>query len=135
MKKRMIKFHTIIQGQVGFRYGDIGHGFTDPRNLLWWWDGTSDRIHRRQDRGGTFHCDVVPTVDNVWRGRIEFTGRASILPPLHIFAYTPPDKLLVPARLVHRLRALGAVYFYVDSKAGLRRLQTNSFVTISVVIP
>ena len=128
MIKRAVKHHAVIQGRVGCKYPNIGHG-RGLGNLLWWWDGKSDRLHRRHDRGGTFHCDIVPRVDDVYRGRIEVsTGRASILPPLAIYAHTEPDKLLVPVSLVQRLRRLGGVFFYVDTKAGLRRLSAKTAV-------
>ena len=122
MTKLAIKCHGLLPGRVGFRYGDIGHG---KGNLLWWL-GKTGRLHRHRDRGGDYHYDVLPAsvdIDRVWRGRIEVgTGRTSLQPPLAIFSHTHPEAIQVPGRLVEKLRRLGGVVFYVDTMAGLRRV-------------
>jgi hypothetical protein len=98
--------------RTNYKYQTLGHG----AGSTIWWVGKDGRVKTFRSTGKEFHHDLDPSLDmdGTWRGRIEESGRASILPPITIkTAYSADGKrrISIP-NLMQRLRRRGAKLFY-----------------------
>ena len=103
--------------RVNLRYHDIAHGVG---GLLWWLDNAG-KMKTYISTGTEMHHDLDRRVDMDarWRGRIELaTGRATILPPLHIYNL-PTESMRLPRTLIKKLSKLGGRLFYLDTGKGM----------------
>lgn len=110
----------IVDGKrIAAKYQDLGHGAGD---LLWWIDN-GGIIQWKVFDGGSHHDISRLDMDLRWRGRLDTSGKATLLPPVALYAKYNAEKMPLPVGAMITLEHLGAVRFYLDTKTGLRRLK------------
>lgn len=108
--------YVILPGRTHLKYRDIGHG---PGGRLWY-IGDKGRFITAISTGIEFHHDLYRWADWRWRGRIQ-QEIATMMPPYRLYALAP-ERIVVPGRIVARLRKLGAVIIFIDTAQGMRRV-------------
>ncbi len=110
--------YKIINKRLGFRYQDVGHG---SGALIWWVDKNGKMKIVKSTGKETHHqLDKKINMDDVWRGRLEPGGIATILPPVRVYA--KPYDTKPPRGVLVRLESMGAKTIVVDTQYGLRQV-------------
>lgn len=112
-----------IAERVAAKYWEIGHNTGD---IVWWVDNSGQVAHEVFDGvRGHHELNRRMDMDRRWRGRIDKSGTATLMPPLNLFNRFDAEDMPVPSDVVDHLRSMGARRFLMDTTKGMFRVAFN----------